>query len=203
MSGELLLVNPKKRKTKRRTTRKTTSRRRRNPASRSMSYKRNPAGLRMKNIVGEALMPAATAAGGALGLDLLMGFVPLPQTLKTGPAKYVVKSVGAIGMGMLAGMVVKPQTAKMFTTGALTVTMYDAARSLIAAQSPAIAARAGWTMNGMEYMDEQIDGIGYYGAGYSPNDEMGYYQENDPTMGYYEENDDNSMGLSLEDELEL
>jgi len=158
MANELLLINPARRRRRRTTTtrrRRPATRRRRNPvtalaanprrrparrrtyAARRRTYRRNPAPRAMRGVMG-TLMPAATAATGALALDIIWGFVPLPVTLKTGPMRHLAKGAGAIGLGMLAGMVVPRKTADMFTTGALTVIMHGAMRDAVTRFAPQV-----------------------------------------------------------------
>jgi len=191
--AELMLVNPRKRRStrkkprtaaqraatrrlvaanKRRSTpkRRTPAKRRAMPARRRRAasstvhrarrYKRNPSA---RGIVNSTLLPAATGASGALALDILWGFVPIPETLKAGPLRYVVKGAGALGMGWLAGKVVKKSTAGQLASGALTVIMHDAMRDMMAKFMPGV-------------------GLGYYSAGY-PVGEMGEYV--DGGMGEY------------------
>jgi hypothetical protein len=155
--------------------------------------------MNLGKIVQQTILPSATAAGGALGLDIVMGFLPLPAAMKTGPMRHVIKGAGAIGMGMLASMFVRPETAKAFTSGAMTVVMYDAGKEMVSRFMPAMATRAGWGVSGLGYYeDEAIEGLGYYGAGYQPDEEM-------MGLGYYEPEatDLEGMGLSVEEELEL
>lgn len=189
--AEMLLVNPRKRKTRRKIAKKpvkrrssttlaaprktkTVRRRRRNPAPRS--------------IIRSTVMPAATAAGGALALDVIMGLLPVPATLKTGPLRHVVKGAGAIGMGMAAGMFVKPETARLFATGALTVAMHDAAREMVGRFMPGVplAGNDDYDEFGFDEM------LGYQAGGSDAefaDDSLGIYEEN---LGAYvgEYNDD-------------
>lgn len=181
--AELMLVNPRKRRkprsaAQRAATRKLVARnkRRRNPAparrrravsvvkrrrtparrvtaaARKRRYRRNPAS---RGIVNTTLIPAAVAASGALSLDVLMGFLPVPENLKTGPLRHVVKGAGAIGLGWLAGMVVSKKTAGQLTTGALTVVLHDAMRETVARFMPSVP-------------------LGYYSAGMNAG-AMGMY----------------------------
>lgn len=162
MTEQLLLVNPRKRRRKRKTTRKRRRRNprrsyvsgsapvRRNPRRRRRSkrktykrrYRRNPRGLRVASIFQETVMPAVTAAGGALGLDILWGMLPIPLTLKTGPVRYLAKGAGAIAMGWIASNFVPSATAKHFTSGAMTVVMYDALKEVVATWMPQLALAA-------------------------------------------------------------
>ena len=136
-------------------------------------------------------MPAATAAAGAIGIDLLMGYLPLPETMKSGPMRYLVKGAAAIGIGMLLEnmKLVKPQTAQLFTTGALTVAMYDAGKDMVNRFMPALGAR----ISGLGYYEspEELMGLGYAGAGYTGlEDDMG-------SLGMYE-----MEGLGAGDDIE-
>lgn len=211
--AELLLVNPRKRGRRKKTRgrkrrrnpvatlaanprrRRTYRKRRRNPLAlstnpRRRSYRkrrRNPLGkMKLGNILQDAVLPAATAAGGALALDIILGLLPIPETMKSGPMRHLVKGAGAIGMGMIAGMVVDSKTAKLFTTGALTVAMHDAGKELVGRFMPTLAL-------GAYEIDDELDMLGYAGPGFDPGDTEG--------MSAYEVGDDDEMGaLSLEDD---
>ena len=155
--------------------RRTTARRtnpirckRRSPARRLIStvrkrrYKRNPS---PRGMVNSTLIPAAVAGLGAVSLDVLWGFAPLPATLKTGPLRHLVKGAGAIALGWAAGMVVNKRTAGQLATGALTVVMYSAIRELTAKFLPSVP-------------------LGYYSAGAS----AGTMSEYTPGVGEYTQN---------------
>lgn len=185
MANELLLVNPRRRRRKASPKRRRTTRRRRNPngigpyaavarrrtapvrrrrrnpvtVARRRRY-RNPngRGMNVRNIVNNMVMPAATAGAGAVGLDILWGFMPLPPDLKTGPMRHLVKGIGAIVLGQITGMVVGKRLGDNMAMGALTVTFHDAFRDIIAQTMPQVP-------------------LGYYSAGAS----AGY----DPQLGYY------------------
>ena len=81
---------------------------------------------------------SAIAAGGALTLDLAFGYLPIPDSIKQGPMRHVVKGVGAIALGMLAGMVISKDKANSLATGAMTVVMYNAAREALTNVAPQI-----------------------------------------------------------------
>jgi len=193
---ELLMVNPRKRKrksskrksAKRRksttVTVRTNPRKRRRKVSAYRKRRGNPAG---RGIVKNQLIPAATAAGGALALDLIWGYAPIPENLKMGPLKHLVKGAGAIGLGMLAGMVTNKSTAQALSTGALTVVMHSAMRDTVTRFAPAIQLGEYLDDDGMgEYLAEYLedDGMGYAGAGYVTGDDESY---------------NDAMGLSIDD----
>lgn len=189
--SQLMLVNPSKRRTRRRrktsAKRKSTTitvrsnpRRRRAVSRRRRTYRmrRNPIGGRfnLMRTIQESVIPAATAAGGALALDVVWGMIPVPETLKTGPLRHVVKGAGAIGLGAVAGMIVSKKTASQFTSGALTVVTYNALREMVTRFAPNIQLG--------EYSEDEL--LGYVSTGqtfdYEP-DEMGVYP--DEGIGVY------------------
>lgn len=141
----MYVSNPRRR---RRPTRKRATARRR--------YRRNP--TTMKGIINVLVMPAATAGAGALALDILWGFVPVPQEIKTGPMRHVAKGLGAIVLGQLVGMVGTKRMGDTMAMGALTVVFHSAFREMTAQFMPNV-------------------NLGYYSAGAN----AGY----DPQLGYY------------------
>lgn len=184
--AQLMMVNPRKRRTRKaRTpaqkaaTRKLVARnkRKRNPTAKRRStrsvtrrYKRNPARrMAMGGIINQQVIPAATNATGALALDIIWGFLPIPINIKAGPMKHVAKGAGAIVMGMVAQNVVRPATAKALSQGALTVVMHDAMREFAQRMLPNVPLgyySAGTPVGVGEYMN----GLGAYigGSGTSP-----------------------------------
>jgi hypothetical protein len=147
--------------------RKLNPRRRRGRSRRRRGYRRNPISLRgfapgnlMNQVTG-----ALPGAVGALGLDVLLGFVPIPVTWKAGIPGYLTKIVGAVGLGMLAGNMVGQATAARMTTGALTVMFHGILRELLATNFPAVPL-------GM-YLQPGFAGLGYAGSGWNPG--MGMY----------------------------
>jgi hypothetical protein len=103
------------------------------------------------------LVDAGTGAVGALGLDIVQGYLPIPANLKAGIVGTGVKALLAIGMGVVASKVkiVRPATAAKMANGALTVVLHDELRKQVANFAPGIQMG--------EYLD---DGLGYYGSGY-------------------------------------
>jgi len=111
-------------------------------SSKRRKYRRNPSrGLGKFSVQGFAkntLMPSAIGAAGALGLDVLIGFLPLPPNLKTGPMRSVVRIAGAVALGIVAGMVVKKETAANIAAGAVTVTLYDVLKGAVQTAMPTL-----------------------------------------------------------------
>lgn len=150
---------PRKRRKARRTAAAAPKRRRKRPAGarpatgyvvgsgRIRRYKLNPrrrASRRRRsnprfslNSITSQLAPAAYGAGGAIALDVALGYIPLPAQLKTGYAKHAVKIVGALGIGMLASKFL-PGNAKAIGSGALTVAMYGLLKDVLVKFAPAV-----------------------------------------------------------------
>jgi len=117
----------------------------------------NPA-LNMRSIQNQ-LIDAGTGAVGALGLDVIQGYLPIPANLKAGLVGTGVKALLAIGMGVVASKVkiVRASTAAKMANGALTVVLHDALKVQVGTFAPGIQMG--------EYMGD--DGLGYYGSGYN------------------------------------
>ena len=139
--------------------RRLTRRRRPTRVVRRRRYRRNPNGrMTMRNIVNNLVFPAATAGAGALMLDVLWGFVPVPAEIKTGPMKHVAKGIGAVVLGQLVGTFATRRMGDTMAMGALTVVFHQAFREMSAQFMPNLP-------------------LGYYSAGAN----AGY----DPQLGYY------------------
>ena len=118
----------------------------------------------MRGMINSLVIPAASAGGGAILLDILWGFIPLPPAIKTGPMRHVAKGLGAIVLGNLVGMVGTKRLGDTMALGALTVTFHAAFREMTAQFMPQIP------LEGMGYYspgavaghDPQLGGLGYY-----------------------------------------
>lgn len=136
-----------------------TRRRRPTRIARRSRYRRNPAGrMTMRGIVNDLVFPAATAGAGALMLDVLWGFVPVPVEIKTGPMRHVAKGLGAVVLGQIVGTLATKRMGDTMAMGALTVVFHSAFREMSAQFMPNLP-------------------LGYYSAGAN----AGY----DPQLGYY------------------
>lgn len=155
--SHVLLVNPRRRK--RRKARATKARRRRarkNPivriAKRSRRrsarratfgrvrrFRRNPiGGSGIVRDLQSSLVPVAAGAGGALVADIALGFLPVPESLKTPMLRPVVRSAAAIGVGVIAGMFLGKDIGKKVMAGGLTVIAYDLAKGLVQQAAPTL-----------------------------------------------------------------
>jgi len=145
--------------------RTATASKRRSPASRALPVRRrNP--IQKKGIVDKIVLPAVTAASGAIILDVGWSYLPLPAMVKSGPVRHVAQAAGAVGLSYLAGMVMEKKKADQLATGALTIVLHRAAQEAIKKIMPSI----------------QMEGVGYYSAGLpvgGPED-MGMYVSDQP-----------------------
>lgn len=152
-------------------------RRRRNPirtvARRRVARRRNPIG----GNIGRMVTPALMGAGGALALDVVWSYIPVPATLKAGPLKHIAKAAGAVALSIIAGKVVKKPTAEAMGVGALTVIAHDVMRELVAKFAPGVK---------MDGVGLYVNGLGYYSAGTPAG---GYEQASLPSLA------NNSVGL--------
>mgnify|MGYP001566405584 CR=1 FL=1 len=166
-----------KRKTKRKT--------KRNPimsfdGKRRRHYRRNQMGGIMGTLQ-SSVMPVAIGAGGALLTDLAIGYLPLPDTVKTGIMRPITKGGVAIGLGIIAGMLTSKATGAKVMAGALTVVVYSELKAFLQTQMPKLP------LSGVEeYPALEFAGYGNYGL----QDNMGELLE-DSNMG--ELLDDSSM----------
>jgi len=142
MAGKMMLVNPRRRSASKRRApakRRTSTKRRRTPARRTTQAvrrrqraaparrrrRRNPSPRGAMRFVRPALMGGATA----IGIDVAMGYAPLPDVLSQGYARHATKAAIAVGLGMYgAKLGMKRATAESMAQGALTVFATDAMR---------------------------------------------------------------------------
>lgn len=179
--GSTRRKNPVKRKARRAA---APVRRRRTAARRSTRRRRNPVSptFSMRSIQNQVI-DAGMGAVGALGLDVVQGYLPIPANLKTGLVGTGVKALLAIGLGVVAAKtkLVKSSTAAKFANGALIVVLHDELKKQVATFAPGIQMG--------EYLDDFS--LGYYGSGYNPaidagvgtylpdleTDDMGFQQD--------------------------
>jgi len=179
-------VRAKRRSTRKKPTRKRAVTRSRAPVKRrrrrSVARRSNPA-LNMRSIQNQ-LMDAGTGAVGALGLDVIQGYLPIPANLKGGIVGTGVKALLAIGMGVAASKIkiVKSSTAAKMANGALIVVLHDELRKQVGNFAPGLQLG--------EYLDE--NSLGYYGSGLT----AGVMGEGYGGMGtYLPELDSDPMGM--------
>lgn len=159
MAGELLLINPKKRrkalKARTKTARKARKARRStsitvrsNPIKRRRvrRFKRNPIGLSGGGIVKQVVngvQDGAIGAGGAIATKAILSFIPLPETLKSGVAAPLVTAVAGVLVGTLAGNVIGKANGAKMAQGAITVALYQLAATQLAGKVPGLSGDDG------------------------------------------------------------
>lgn len=183
--GQLMLINPRKRRTarkakttprrKRRTTVTaktnpvTPIRRKRRSVARSVArrvsrrYRRNPIGFAG---ITASIVDAGIGAVGAIGVDTVYNYLPLPADWKSGYKGAAGKVALALVVGTV-GQKVLGKSAGKAAAGSLTVIAYDLIKSLMPPVVPAVA--------GMGYVGSGLN------AGALPN--MGEYVAG-PTFGF-------------------
>lgn len=141
---------------------------RRNP-SRRRGFRRNPigGGLSFRKMI----FPAMAIGVGAVGSELVMGYLPIPAMLKTGAVRHVTKGVVSLGIGwVLANVLKQRKMGEAFALGGLVIATHDAAKELIVKFMP--SAQFG------QYMPAGLGGAFLPRVGGSPGARPG-------TMGYY------------------
>lgn len=103
---------------------------RRNPIRRR-SYRRNPIG--MPNLsFRKMLLPAAAIGVGAVGSELVMGYLPIPATLKTGVLRHITKGVVSLVIGWgIANLLKQRKMGEAFALGGLVIAVHDATKEAI------------------------------------------------------------------------
>lgn len=131
-----------------------------------------------QRIIRNQLQPAAVQAGGALLLDIGYGYFGsyIPAQFNTGMLRHATKGVIAIGLGWVAQNFMRNETANQLATGALTITMHDAMKEMMANFMPNIP----------------LGDVGYWNASpVYPAEGMGYFQPqsqsgySDRALGYF------------------
>lgn len=104
---------------------------------------RNPIGTFSIGALTTLIKDGAIGAGGALSIDLALGFLPLPAMLiarknadgGTNYLYYLTKAVAAVGLGAFGKKLIG-RNAETMALGAMTVNMYDLFRTVMPAGIP-------------------------------------------------------------------
>lgn len=188
MSKALFIANPSRRRKRRKVSRKSfTSNPRRRRRAKRVSFRRNPAPRRRRGFrrnpsarrligrlsagrgklnIKDTVMSAGGAALGAIGTDVVFARLPLPANLKTGAMRQLVKAAVGVGLGFLVSRYANKRIGAAIATGGLAIAGYEAARSYLVKEVPALG------------LGEYLDGLGYYSAG-MPVDGLGEYLAGD------------------------
>lgn len=114
-------------------------RRRGRTTNRRRSYRRNPSMRAGSEKLMNLMVPAAGIGLGAIGSEILVGYLPLPAALKTGTMLYVTKGVVGIVAGLLIGTVLKQKRlGKYVAAGAVAIAVHDAGKALIVKSLPSV-----------------------------------------------------------------
>jgi hypothetical protein len=138
------------------------------------------------------LMGAAVGAGGAIGLDVLLGYATfLPDSLRTGTPRHFVRLGGALGLGWIAGKVFGRQAGAGVTAGAMTVVLYSIFKDLLQKAVPNLPGLGDYEEMEVGYLDaasvvqdgtgaymlQDDTGAGAYMEGVEENEGAGAYME--------------------------
>lgn len=134
MLPQILTVNPMAKSRRRRAKNPHHRRTRARNPFRHKSHRRSARG-RSRNPfdakgLTAALVPAAIGGAGAVGLDILIAYLPLPAALQSGWGNYATKIVGSFAVGYAGGMALGKEKGHLITAGALTVSLYTILRAL-------------------------------------------------------------------------
>ena len=115
-------------------------RRRRNPVALGGIRRRVRArAAGMGSVVNQMVMPAVTAASGALLLDIAWSNLPLSPAVKVGNMQFIAKALGSVALVAVAHKVTgNKRQAEAMGIGALTVLVHDAARNVLKRSVPGL-----------------------------------------------------------------
>lgn len=136
----------------------------------------------------KSAVPVLIGATGAIGLDVLMAYLPLPPSLQSGWMNILTRAAAAVGIGIVAGKIAGREVGKEMMAGGLVVVAYSGLKQ-------ALAPTLGTSIKGLsglaDFGDYRPAWPGEYAVGASPNaiesmprlSRMGAYMR--PTMGAY------------------
>lgn len=102
-------------------------------------YRRNPSMRASREKLMHLLGPAVGIGLGAIGSEILVGYLPLPAHLKTGPMLYVTKGAVGVAAGLLVGSMLKQKRlGKYIAAGAVAIAVHDGVKSLIIKNMPSV-----------------------------------------------------------------
>ncbi len=108
---------------------------RRNPRARR--YRRNPSGGVGK--LTAMVLPAVFIGLGAVGSEIVCGYLPIPIAWKTGPLRYIVKGAVGVGIGLVLAKAFKQKRlGYYFAAGAIAIATHDFVKTWIASSAPAV-----------------------------------------------------------------
>ena len=131
---------------------------RRNPVARRSTrrrYRRNPSGGVGK--LSALVLPAVFIGLGAVGSEVVCGYLPIPLAWKTGSMRYLVKGAVGVGIGLVLAKALKQKRlGYYFAAGAIAIATHDFVKNLIASNAPAV--------KGLGYVNPaSVSAFGQYG----------------------------------------
>jgi hypothetical protein len=137
---------------------------------------RMPGGFSPKRFMSDTLVPAGIGAGGALAVDIALGYFGsyLPASLTTGLPNVAVKLAAAVGIGAIAGAVAGKKMGEEAMAGAVVVTLYSLIKAQLMSAMPTLPLHGymgglGWVSPSMQVGPGSWSGSGNMGA-YVGND---------------------------------
>lgn len=164
-------VNPRKRRRSRR-----GARRSRKGFARRVRGHFGGGGSGIMGMAKHTLKIGAYAAVGALALDAVWSYLPLPAAVRGGYARHFAKAAGAVGLGVLAEKVLGRETGKLFALGAMTVVIHSALREVVAQFAPNVQLSSYEDVEALSYLSPgMLQGVGdqYHGYGVGEFTTMG------------------------------
>ena len=156
MAGQLMLINPRKRRGARK---KAATKRGKRRAAKNMSapvkhyypnpvrgrkrrglrsYKRNPIGG-MAGTIFETMKEGAIGAAGAVAAKIVANFLPIPETFKSGRLAPLVQALIGAGTGLLVGKFISRKIGTQVGVGAVTVALYSSIHGALAGKIPGLS----------------------------------------------------------------
>jgi len=110
-----------------------------NPAPRKRrTYKRNPIGKGFSG-VGNLVIPAMGVGAGAVGSEIIMGYLPIPAGWKSGVMRHITKGGVGVAAGMLISKLFRQKKLGFYVAaGAIVIATHDAIKEFIANRLPMI-----------------------------------------------------------------
>ncbi len=138
--------SPRKRRTHTRSMRTNPSPRKRAASRRAVAthhrrrrrsqFRRNPQGP--VSMFKSLIAPAAWGTGGAIGTDIIAGYLPIAATYKTGAMGWGLKTGIAVLLGWIASFGVRPAHAAFLASGGIIKSTADFTETLIHEHMPTI-----------------------------------------------------------------
>jgi hypothetical protein len=136
-------TNPRRRRRRRMTYARNPAPRRRRRVMRS--YRRNPirrarraGGLGVLNF-GKLVLPAIGIGVGAVGAEIIMGYLPIPANFKTGVLRHVTKGAVAVTAGMIISKFLKQKKiGNAIALGGVVIAAHDALKEVITQRLPGV-----------------------------------------------------------------